>query len=60
MVPNGKIFLIPGNIPLIADMSSDIFSRNIDYSKFKFIYAGAQKKYWCGGCLLSNNAQKLN
>lgn len=28
---------------VFADMSSDIFSRNIDYSKFSLIYAGAQK-----------------
>jgi phosphoserine aminotransferase len=32
-----------GNIPLIVDMSSDIFSRGIDVSKFGLIYAGAQK-----------------
>ena len=31
------------NIPLVADMSSDIFSRPIDVSKFDAIYAGAQK-----------------
>ena len=31
------------NCPLIADMSSDIFSRKIDFSKFDLIYAGAQK-----------------
>lgn len=31
------------NIPLIADMSSDIFSRRLDISKFGMIYAGAQK-----------------
>lgn len=30
-------------IPLIADMSSDIFSTPRDYSKFDLIYAGAQK-----------------
>ncbi|MCO5232634.1 MAG: 3-phosphoserine/phosphohydroxythreonine transaminase [Chitinophagales bacterium] len=30
-------------IPLIADMSSDIFSRKIDVSKYDLIYAGAQK-----------------
>ncbi len=30
-------------IPLIADMSSDIFSRPIDISKYSLIYAGAQK-----------------
>ncbi len=32
-----------GNVPLIADMSSDILSRKIDFSKFGLIYAGAQK-----------------
>lgn len=31
------------NVPLIADMSSDIFSRPIDISKYDLIYAGAQK-----------------
>lgn len=30
-------------IPLIADMSSDIFSRPIDVSKYAMIYGGAQK-----------------
>ncbi|MCD8200557.1 MAG: 3-phosphoserine/phosphohydroxythreonine transaminase [Clostridia bacterium] len=29
--------------PLVADMSSEIFSREIDVSKFAVIYAGAQK-----------------
>jgi len=32
-----------GNVPLIADMSSDILSHKIDFSKFSMIYAGAQK-----------------
>lgn len=32
-----------GDVPLIADMSSDILSRPIDISKFGVIYAGAQK-----------------
>lgn len=31
------------NIPVVCDMSSDIFSRPIDVSKFDLIYAGAQK-----------------
>ncbi len=31
------------DIPLICDMSSDIFSRQLDFSKFDLIYAGAQK-----------------
>jgi phosphoserine aminotransferase len=30
-------------VPLVADMSSDIFSRPIDVSKYDAIYAGAQK-----------------
>ena len=30
-------------IPLVCDMSSDIFSRKVDASKFDLIYAGAQK-----------------
>ncbi|PIC81308.1 3-phosphoserine/phosphohydroxythreonine aminotransferase [Sporosarcina sp. P18a] len=32
-----------GNVPLIADMSSDILSRPLDVSQFGMIYAGAQK-----------------
>ena len=32
-----------GNVPIIADMSSDIFSRPLDMDKFGMIYAGAQK-----------------
>lgn len=32
-----------GDVPLIADMSSDILCRPIDVSKFGLIYAGAQK-----------------
>lgn len=32
-----------GNVPLIADMSSDILSRKVDVSKFGIIFAGAQK-----------------
>jgi len=31
------------NVPLVADMSSDIFSRPIDISKYALIYGGAQK-----------------
>ncbi len=32
-----------GDVPLVADMSSSILSRQIDVSKFGVIYAGAQK-----------------
>lgn len=38
-----KTFPDVGNIPLIADMSSDILSRKFDVNKFSLIYAGAQK-----------------
>jgi len=32
-----------GTVPLVADMSSDMLSREMDYSKYSLIYAGAQK-----------------
>ena len=40
-----EIFWTPetGNVPLVADMSSNILSRPIDVTKFGLIYAGAQK-----------------
>ena len=31
------------NVPMVADMSSDIFSRPVDVSKYDIIYGGAQK-----------------
>jgi phosphoserine aminotransferase len=34
---------IESPVPLIADMSSDIFSRPVDVSKYGIIYGGAQK-----------------
>ncbi len=38
-----KTFPDSGDVPLVADMSSDILSRPVDVSKFGVIYAGAQK-----------------
>lgn len=38
-----KTFPETGNVPLIADMSSDFMSHTFDVSKFSMIYAGAQK-----------------
>jgi len=38
-----KEFPETGNVPLVADMSSDILSKPLDISKFGIIYAGAQK-----------------
>lgn len=39
-------------VPLIGDMSSDIFSRSIDFNKFDMIYAGAQKNMGPSGVTL--------
>ncbi|TCI91093.1 3-phosphoserine/phosphohydroxythreonine transaminase [Tenacibaculum sp. M341] len=39
-------------VPLICDMSSDIFSRQLDFSKFDLIYAGAQKNMGPAGATL--------
>ena len=39
-------------VPLVADMSSDIFSRPFDYSKFDLFYAGAQKNMGPSGVTL--------
>ena len=39
-------------VPLLCDMSSDIFSKKIDVSKFDLIYAGAQKNLGPAGTTL--------
>ena len=36
-------------VPLVADMSSDILSRQIDFNRFDLIYAGAQKNIGAAG-----------
>lgn len=43
---------VAGNTLLVCDMSSDIFSRKIDTSKFDLIYAGAQKNMGPAGTTL--------
>jgi phosphoserine aminotransferase len=40
------------NIPVVCDMSSDIFSRSLDFSQFDLIYAGAQKNMGAAGATL--------
>ena len=40
------------SVPLVSDMSSDIFSRVIDVNKFDLIYAGAQKNMGPAGTTL--------
>jgi phosphoserine aminotransferase len=41
-----------GNVPLVADTSSDMFSRPIDIAKYGLIYAGAQKNLGPSGVTL--------
>jgi phosphoserine aminotransferase len=41
-----------GKIPLIADMSSEIASRQLDFKKFALFYAGAQKNLGPAGVTL--------
>lgn len=40
------------DIPMVCDMSSDIFSRVLDFSQFDLIYAGAQKNMGPAGTTL--------
>jgi len=45
-------FPIPEDVPVIADMSSNIFSRKINAQAFDLIYAGAQKNMGPAGTTL--------
>ncbi|HOU33594.1 MAG TPA: phosphoserine transaminase [Synergistaceae bacterium] len=42
-----------GKVPLICDMSSDIFSRAVPVKKFAYIYAGAQKNLGPAGATVA-------
>ncbi len=44
-----KSFPQTGEVPLVADMSSDILSRPIDVARFGLIFAGAQKNLGASG-----------
>jgi phosphoserine aminotransferase len=43
---------VPPGVPLVADTSSDMYSRPIDVSKYGLIYAGAQKNLGPSGVVL--------
>src|ERR1043166_2299921 len=43
---------VPDGVPLVADTSSDMFSRPIDVTKYGLIYAGAQKNLGPSGIVL--------
>ena len=43
---------VPAGVPLVADTSSDMFSRPIDVTRYGLIYAGAQKNLGPSGIVL--------
>lgn len=42
--------LVPKGVPVVCDMSSDIGAREIEWSNYGVIYAGAQKNLGTSGC----------
>jgi len=44
--------LIPKDMPVIGDMSSNIGTKNVPYDKFAMIYMGAQKNLGTAGCTI--------
>jgi phosphoserine aminotransferase len=49
---NQEFYDLFGNVPLVADCSSNLFTRQIDVSKFGLIFAGAQKNFGPAGVTL--------
>ncbi|MFT4202683.1 MAG: 3-phosphoserine/phosphohydroxythreonine transaminase [Chitinophagaceae bacterium] len=47
-------FTVPdaNGAPIVVDMSSDLFSRQLDFSKYDLIYAGAQKNVGAAGTVI--------
>jgi phosphoserine aminotransferase len=43
---------VPAGVPLVADTSSDMYSRPVDVSRYGLIYAGAQKNLGPSGVVL--------
>jgi phosphoserine aminotransferase len=43
---------VPGGVPLVADASSDMYSRPLDIRKYGLVYAGAQKNLGPSGVVL--------
>ncbi|HEU5218777.1 MAG TPA: 3-phosphoserine/phosphohydroxythreonine transaminase, partial [Gemmatimonadales bacterium] len=43
---------VPAGVPLVADTSSDMFSRPIDISRYGLVYAGAQKNLGPSGIVM--------
>src|SRR5690606_1554653 len=47
-----RVPAVPEGVPLVCDMSSDMYSGPIDFSKYALIYAGAQKNVGPAGVTL--------
>ncbi len=47
------------SVPMVADMSSDILSRQLDFNAFELIYAGAQKNMGAAGVNLVVVSNKI-
>ena len=43
------VFSVIGDVPLVADCSSNLFSKPVNVSKYGLIYAGAQKNFGPAG-----------
>ncbi|MDY0004064.1 MAG: 3-phosphoserine/phosphohydroxythreonine transaminase [Polyangia bacterium] len=48
-----------GDVPLVVDMSSDILCRELDWSRFDLVYAGAQKNLGPAGVTIVIISQRL-
>lgn len=44
-----RVPAVPAGVPLVCDMSSDIYSRPVDFTKYGLVYAGAQKNLGVAG-----------
>lgn len=49
----------PGDVPLVVDMSSDILCRELDWSRFDMVYAGAQKNLGPAGVTIVIISERL-
>jgi phosphoserine aminotransferase len=44
-----RVPTVPAGVPIVCDMSSDIYCRPVDFTKFGLVYAGAQKNLGVAG-----------
>jgi phosphoserine aminotransferase len=58
-VDPSRAFPVPGDVPLIADMSSDFLWRPFDVTKFGLVYAGAQKNIGPSGVVVAVVSKEL-